>query len=92
MGRMTETSAAHTLAVERGQSRTGWSSLRQPTLDWAAKHRYAKIQQYKLEVLNIFLTKHYDMSKAEKVPVIMNSLGRETAIYLYMNQNTSGVM
>ena len=40
------------------------------TFNWAAKGCYTELQQFELQVSNIFLTKHYDINEAEKASVV----------------------
>ena len=57
--------------------RAGGLCLKQSIFNWAAKVKYTALKQFKLGEINIFLTKHYDISDTERVKIIKNCLGRE---------------
>ena len=57
--------------------KAGRPQLTQPTFDWLAQKKYNGLQNFEMEVRNIFVTKIYDITDSEKVPKIKNWIGRE---------------
>ena len=49
--------------------------IRDPTFDWSAKDKYAKLRNFKLEVNNMLQS--FNISQTEKVSNIENWLGRQ---------------
>ena len=49
--------------------------MKQPTFDWSAKDKYAKLRNFKLKVKNMF--QNFNISQAEKVLILKNWLGRQ---------------
>ena len=56
--------------------RTG-PSPRQPVFNWTAKDKYLELENFKMEVTEIFPTNVYDISETENATMIQNGLGRE---------------
>ena len=56
-------------ATEAMRPQNGSPSLKQLAFDWNTRD--------KMEITNIFSTKHLEQSDAEKVPIIKKRLGRE---------------
>ena len=46
--------------------KVGRHSLKQPTLNWTAKDKYNELNNLEMAVNNIFMTKSYRISIAEK--------------------------
>ena len=44
--------------------------LRKPVFNWAAKDNQIRLKHFGMEVMKPFPTRHYDMSDAERVPII----------------------
>ena len=51
--------------------------FKQSTFDLKAKDKYNKLLNSEMEVLYIFMTKNYDISDCERVPLTMKWLGHE---------------
>ena len=64
--------------VERTQNvgpKLGRPIMRQLTFNWSFTDKYAELRNFKLEVENMF--QNYSISKAERVPIMINWLGRQ---------------
>ena len=59
--------------------------------DWGTKDKYIELKQFKMEITNIFLTKHYEINDLEKGSIIRNWFDREDCQFLQKlaNQNKS---
>ena len=54
----------------------------QPTFDWTAPDKYHQLNNFEIEVRNIFLLNHYHIQENEKVPIIMNWIGCKGFIFI----------
>ena len=91
--RTAETSSGHAMATEQPRSRTGGPSFRQLTFNWTAKNKYTDLKQFELKVSNMFLTKHYDINDAEKVPIKKTLAGdRGPTTVMYTNRQGARIM
>ena len=50
----------------------GRPSLRKPVFNLGAKDKYIEQKHFEIKVMNIFLTKHHEITDEEKVPIIKN--------------------
>ena len=66
----TGVSAGHKNRVNSMGSKADRCSLKQPMVDYNAKDNFTELQNFKMEVNNIFLAHSYNLSGAEKVPRI----------------------
>ena len=60
-------SIGHAMLAKAARARAERPCLKQPVLNLAVKNRYRELKQFKLEVNNIFLTKNYHISDAERI-------------------------
>ena len=70
--------------VEVTKARSDRPSLKQPVANWAAKAKYIDLKHFEMEVTNIFLTRHYNIGNAAKVPII-KELAKEEGLKSYKN-------
>ena len=66
--------ASHLNAKEVMRPRTGGSSPKQTVFDRYAKDKCTVLKDFEMDVINI-LTRPYELTDAEKVPIIKNWLG-----------------
>ena len=78
-GRGTIPSTGHNTAEEISISITGGHCLTLPVFNWTAKEKYIELGQFETEMTNIFLTKHCDISDAERVPIVKHLTGEREA-------------
>ena len=62
--------------------RSGGPALRQPMFDWKAAYKYQKLCSFEMDSKNIFMTNCYNTQERERVPLILNWLGRERVSFL----------
>ena len=83
MTKVTEGSTAPTqnteysMVAELDKSITEGLCLKQPIFNWAAKDNYTELKQFEMEVTNIFIIPHCDISDVEVVPKIKKWQGRQ---------------
>ena len=58
------------MVAKTARSITVGLSLRQPILNRATKDKCTTLKQFIVEAMNILIPKHYDISDAEKVPIV----------------------
>ena len=64
--------------------RKRWPALRQPTFDWKAQNKYKHLNNFKIEVRNIFMVRSYNKEESKTVPIIMDWLGHEGLRFIQM--------
>ena len=70
------TGAGQATVGETARARSGGQSLMSLVINWTGK-KYIELKHFKMEVTNIFLVRHYDISEAENVPLIKKSREKE---------------
>ena len=64
---------------------TSGPALKQPTFNWEVQEKCNELLNFEMQIKDIFMTKSYDISDSERVPVVMNWLEYEGLYFLNIN-------
>ena len=79
-GRRQDTNTELNGATVVARHRTG-PSIGHPVSNWNTRDNYMELINFAMKVMNVFITRHYDISDTERVPII--KMTRKERLHFY---------